>query len=326
VRAIVCQDIVGIEGLALAELPDPLPGPGQVRIAVAAAGVNFADSLMITGRYQERLAPPFVPGLELAGRIDAVGPGVDGLVAGQRVMAVVEGGAFAEKVLARADDVVTLPEGVDDVTAAGFAIAYGTAIGALDWRARLRPGERLLVHGAAGGVGLTAVEVGKAMGAEVTATARGEEKLALARRHGAAQALDSDTPELAARLKELSGGQGFDVVLDPVGGPLFEASLRAVAWGGRILLVGFASGKVPQIPANILLVKNAAAIGFYWGSYRRHDPALLRSSFATLFGWLGEGRLRPHVSHVLPLARTAEAIGLLLDRQSTGKVVVKMDD
>lgn len=323
-RAIVCRETVGIGGLALAELPDPLPGVGQVRIAVAAAGVNFADSLMIAGRYQERPALPFVPGLEVAGRIDAVGPGVEGLATGQRVLAAMDGGAFAEKALAQAGDVVPLPDGVDDVTAAGFAIAYGTAIGALDWRAGLKAGERLLVHGAAGGVGLTSVEVGRAMGAEVVATARGEEKLALARRHGAAQAIDSDTPELAARLKELSGGQGFDVVLDPVGGAVFDASLRAIAWGGRILLVGFASGRVPQIPANILLVKNASAIGFYWGSYRRRDPARLRRSFATLFGWLAEGRLHPHVSHVLPLDRTAEAIGLLLDRKSTGKVVVKI--
>lgn len=325
-RAIVCRETVGIGGLAPAELPDPSPGPGQVRIAVAAAGVNFADSLMIAGRYQERPALPFVPGLEVAGRVDAVGAGVEEVAVGQRVLAAVDGGAFAEKALAQAGDAIPLPDGIDDVTAAGFAIAYGTAIGALDWRAGLKPGERLLVHGAAGGVGLTSVEVGRAMGAEVVATARGEEKLALAKRHGAAQAVDSEAPDLAARLKELSGGRGFDVVLDPVGGAVFDASLRAVAWGGRLLLVGFASGKVPQIPANILLVKNAAAIGFYWGSYRRHDPARLRNSFATLFGWLAEGRLRPHVSHVLPLDRTAEAIGLLLDRRSTGKVVINISD
>lgn len=325
-RAILCRDTTGLDGLDHADFPVPTPGPGQVRIAVAAAGVNFADSLMITGRYQERPGLPFVPGLEIAGRIDAVGDKVEGLSPGRRVLAVVDGGGFAEQALANAADVVPLPDGIDDVTAAGFAIAYGTAIGALDWRAGLKPGERLLVHGAAGGVGLTSVEVGRAMGAEVVATARGEEKLALARRHGAAQAVDSDAPDLAARLKELSGGQGFDVVLDPVGGAVFDASLRAVAWGGRIVVVGFASGKVPQIPANILLVKNAAAIGFYWGSYRRRDPALLRQSFATLFGWLAEGRLRPHVSHVLPLDRTAEAIGLLLDRRSTGKVVIKISD
>ncbi len=324
-RAILCQQTSGPGGLALAELPDPVPAAGQVRIAVAAAGVNFADSLMIAGRYQEKPPLPFVPGLELAGRIDAVGPEVEGLAIGQRVLAVVDHGAFAERALARAADVVPLPDDMDEVSAAGFAIAYGTAIGALDWRGALRPGERLLVHGAAGGVGLTAVEVGRAMRAEVTATARGEEKLAVARERGAAQAIDSETPDLAARLKELSGGKGFDVVFDPVGGAVFDASLRAIAWGGRLLLVGFASGKVPQIPANILLVKNAAALGFYWGSYRRHDPARVRAGFATLFGWHSRKLIRPHVSHVLPLAQTAEAIGLLLDRRSTGKVVIEIN-
>ena len=325
-RAIQCHDTIGLDGLALREVADPMPGPGQVRVAVAAAGVNFADSLMITGRYQERPALPFVPGLEIAGRIDAVGTDVAGPHVGQRVLAMVDQGGFAELALARAEDVVPLPDHLDEVTAAGFAIAYGTALGALDWRAGLRQGERLLVHGAAGGVGLTAVEVGKAMGAEVTATARGLEKLAVAKEHGASQAIDSETADLAARLKELSGGRGFDVVFDPVGGAVFDASLRAIAWGGRIVVVGFASGKVPQIPANILLVKNAAALGFYWGSYRRHDPERLRKGFATLFGWHAAGRIRPHVSHVLPLERTPEAIGLLLDRRSTGKVVVKIRD
>jgi NADPH2:quinone reductase len=324
-RAVVCRELVGPAGLALSELPAPEPGAGEVRIRVAAAGVNFADSLMLEGRYQERPALPFTPGLEAAGRVDALGEGVKGLESGQRVLALLDRGGFAEMALARAADVIPLPEGMDDVTAAGFAIAYGTAIGALEWRAQLRPGETLLAHGAAGGVGLTAVEVGKAMGATVIATARGEDRLAVARAHGATRALDSGTPELAARLKELTGGRGVDVVLDPVGGALFDASLRAIAWEGRIVLVGFASGTVPQIPANILLVMNAAALGFYWGSYRRRDPARLRASFTTLFRWHAEGRLRPHVSHALPLERTAEAIRLLRERRSTGKVVVTID-
>ncbi len=325
-RAILCHDTVGLDGLALGEVADPVPGPGQARIAVAAAGVNFADSLMITGRYQEKPRLPFVPGLEVAGRIDALGEGVMGLEVGQRVLATVGHGGFAELVLAPAGDVVPLPDQLDEVAAAGFAIAYGTALGALDWRAGLRPGERLLVHGAAGGVGLAAVEVGRAMGAEVTATARGAEKLAVAMERGAVRAVDSETPDLAAKLKELSGGRGFDVVFDPVGGAVFDASLRAIAWGGRIVLVGFASGKVPQIPANILLVKNAAALGFYWGSYRSRDPQRLREGFATLFDWHRSGLIRSHVGQVLPLDRSAEAIGLLLDRRSTGKVVIKIRD
>jgi NADPH2:quinone reductase len=211
---------------------------------------------------------------------------------------------------------------MDDLTAAGFAIAYGTALGALDWRAGLEAGETLLVHGAAGGVGLTAVEVGKAMGATVIATARGAGRADMARAHGADHALDSETPDLASRLKDLTKGRGVDVAFDPVGGAMFDAALRAIAWEGRIVLVGFASGSVPQIPANILLVKNAAALGFYWGSYRRRDPARLRASFSTLFRWHAEGRLRPLVSHALPLVRAAEAIRLLRDRKSTGKVVL----
>jgi NADPH2:quinone reductase len=267
---------------------------------------------------------PFVPGLEVAGKVDALGPGVEGLKLGARVLALLDRGGFAEFALARAVDVIPLPESMDDLTAAGFAIAYGTALGALDWRAGLEAGETLLVHGAAGGVGLTAVEVGKAMGASVIATARGADGLEVAHAHGADHALDGALPELAARLKERTGGRGVDVIFDPVGGALFEASLRAIAWGGRIVVVGFASGTVPQIPANILLVKNAAALGFYWGSYRRHDPARLHAGFETLFRLHAEGRIRPHVSHVLPLDCTAEAIGLLLDRRSTGKVVVEV--
>jgi NADPH2:quinone reductase len=323
-RAIVCRETVGHERLTLEEIDEPTPGPGEVLLAVDATGVNFADSLMVTGRYQERPPLPFVPGLEVAGRIVALGDGVDDLAPGQRVLAMLDRGGFAERAVARAADVVPLPDHLDDVTAAGFAIAYGTALGALDWRAALQPGETLLVHGAAGGVGLTTVEVGKAMGARVVATARGTERLAVARAHGADLALDSERPDLVDALRAIVGRAGFAVVFDPVGGALFDASLRCIAWSGRIVLVGFASGTVPQIPANILLVKNAAALGFYWGSYRRRDPARLRLSFQTLFRWHAEGRLHPHVSHALPLARTAEAIRLLRDRRSTGKVVVRM--
>ncbi|HET6467237.1 MAG TPA: NADPH:quinone oxidoreductase family protein [Geminicoccaceae bacterium] len=323
-RAILCRGTGGLESLELATVPEPEPGACAVRVAVRAAGVNFADGLMIQGRYQDRPPLPFTPGLEVAGTVDAVGAAITGLVPGQRVLALLGHGGFAEKALAREDDVIPLPAGIDDITAAGFAIAYGTALGALDWRAQLHAGETLLVHGSAGGVGLTAVEVGKAMGARVIATARGADRLGVAREHGADEVLDSEAPDLVARLKELTRGQGVDVVFDPVGGAMFDASLRAIAWEGRIVVVGFASGTVPQIPANILLVKNATALGFYWGSYRRHDPARLRGSFERLFRWHAEGRIRPHVGHVLPLERTAEAIGLLMDRKSTGKVVVEM--
>ena len=339
-RAILCRQHGGPENLTLAnDVPDPEPGEGEVRVRVRAAGVNFADGLMVRGQYQERPPLPFTPGLEVAGEIDAVGPGVAsqaGLEPGRRVLAMVDRGGFAERVVARAGDVVPLPEDggdgrhvMDAVTAAGFAIAYGTAHGALRWRANLAAGETLLVNGAAGGVGLTAVEVGKAIGARVIATARGPDKLAVALEHGADEALDSETPDLAARLKALGApsdqGGGIDVVFDPVGGAVFEASLRAIAWEGRIVVVGFASGVVPQIPANILLVKNAAALGFYWGSYRRRDPARLRAGFAELFRWHGEGRICPHVSATLPLERAADALRLIAERRSTGKVVLTTD-
>jgi NADPH2:quinone reductase len=323
-RAVVCRELGGPDALELADLPTPEPGACGVRIRVRAAGVNFADGLMLAGRYQEKPHLPFTPGLELAGEIEAVGAGVRGLAPGQRVLAIVSHGAFAEQAVARADDVVTLPDDIDDVTAAGFAIAYGTAHGALRWRAGLHAGETLVVHGAGGGVGLTAVECGKAIGATVIATARGEEKLAVARTHGADHAVDSDDPDLKGRLRELTEGRGADVVYDPVGGAVFDASLRAIAWEGRIVAVGFASGQVPQVPANLLLVKNAAVLGFYWGSYRKHDPERLRDGLKELFAWHRAGRIRPHVSQTMPLARTAEAIRLLTERRAIGKVVVTM--
>jgi NADPH2:quinone reductase len=278
---------------------------------------------MLEGQYQEKPPLPFTPGLEVAGEIEAVGAGVrGGLEPGQRVLAVVNHGGFAEQAVARAEDVVLLPDTIDFITAAGFAIAYGTAHGALRWRADLHAGETLLVHGAGGGVGLTAVECGKAMGATVIATARGADKLAVAKEHGADHVLDSEAGDIRGRVKELTGGLGADVVYDPVGGAMFDASLRAVAWEGRIVVIGFASGHVPQIPANILLVKNAAVLGFYWGSYRRHDPERLRAGFRELFAWHEAGRIRPHVSTTLPLAETAQAIRLLASRRSIGKIVV----
>jgi NADPH:quinone reductase len=322
-RAIVCTDLIGPEGLRLQDVPTPEPGACHVRIRVRAAGVNFADTLMIQGRYQERLQPPFVPGLELAGEIEAVGAGAVGLEQGQRVLALVDRGAFAEHAVATMDDVIPIPPELDDVTAAGFAIAYGTAYGALTWRASLHAGETLLVHGAAGGVGLTAVECGKALGARVLATARGRDRLEIARQHGADLLFDSESPDLVEQIREATGGQGVDVVFDPVGGPMFDASLRVVAWEGRILLIGFASGTIPQIPANRLLVKNASAVGFYWGSYRRRDPGRLREAFDVLIDWYRAGVIRPHVSTVLDLAEGPEALRLIAGRRSSGKIVLR---
>ena len=302
--------------------PTPEPGACGVRIRVRAAGVNFADSLMLAGRYQEKPPLPFTPGLELAGEIDAVGAGVRGLEPGQRVLAVVGHGAFAEQAVARAEDVVLLPDDMDEVTAAGFAIAYGTAHGALRWRAELHAGETLVVHGAGSGVGLTAVECGKAIGATVIATARGDEKLEVARAHGADHVLDSDGPELQGRGSGRSPtGAAPTWSTIRSAGPMFDASLRAVAWEGRIVIVGFASGKVPQIPANLLLVKNAACSASTGAATASTIPSGCAPASVSCSPGTAEGRIRPLVSRTLPLARTAEAIRLLSERRAIGKVV-----
>lgn len=322
-RAVLCRAWGEPDGLRLEEVARPTPGAGDVLIAVEAAGVNFADILMVAGQYQEKPAFPFSPGLEAAGTVAALGEGVSGLRVGQRVMVLVDRGAYAEAVVAKAADVFPIPDTMDFVTAAGLPITYGTAHGALTWRADLTAGELLLVHGAAGGVGLAAVEVGKALGATVIATARGADKLAVAKDHGADYLIDTASEDIRARVKAIAGARGgADVVFDPVGGDVFDASLRAVAWGARLLVIGFAAGRVPQIPANILLVKNLSAIGLYWGSYRERAPALLAEEFAQLFAWHEAGQIRPHVSHTLDLAQAADAMTLLKSRKSTGKVVL----
>ena len=321
-RAVVCNELGGLDRLAIGELPRPVAEAGEVLIQVTAAGLNFADLLMIKGEYQEKPDLPFAPGLEIAGRIVEIGDGVGGLSAGQRVMATVSHGGFAEFAVARGGDVVALPDNVDDVTAAGFAIAYGTAYGSLQWATRLGAGETLVVHGAAGGVGLATVECGKALGANVIGTARGKERLEVVKAHGADHVIDTASEDLREKIKVLTEGQGADVIFDPIGGDVFDASLRSLAWGGRLLVIGFAGGRVQQIPANILLVKNVSTIGFYWGSYRKHDPERVRQGFETLLAWAGEGRIKPHVSMTFELSRFGDALEALEARKSTGKIVL----
>lgn len=305
----------------LTNLPVPDPGPGQALVRVAAAGLNFADLLMAKGTYQDRPALPFTPGLELAGTVVALGSGTDGPAPGTRV-AVAALGAFADHALVPAESLVPLPETMDFATAAGFLIAYGTSHLALDHRARLQPGETLFVTGAAGGVGLTAVEIGVRMGARVVASARGADRLKVARAAGAHHLIDSEAPGLKEALKDLGG---IDVFYDPVGGPAFDAALRAARPEGRLIPIGFASGEVPPIPANLLLVKNLTVIGLWWGGYARFAPALVRDSLATLFGWAAEGALKPLVSHRLPFETLPQALALLKDRKATGKVVLTVD-
>lgn len=321
-RAIVCSTPGG--PIAPAELPSPpLPANG-VRIKVAAAGVNFADALLIAGRYQERLEPPFAPGMELAGTVIEVADGVTTCKPGDRVMALMTGNAWAEEAVAAASDVFVLPDGLDFVTAAGFPVAYGTSHLALKHKAGLKAGETLVVHGAAGGVGLTAVEVGAVLGATVIATAGGPDKVRVALDHGARHGIDYKAEDIRARVKELTGGRGADVVYDPVGGEVFDASLRSIAPDGRILVIGFASGTVPQIPANILLVKNATVIGYWWGAYRKLNPALVRESMLEALAWWAAGRLKPHVSTTLPLDEAPKALDMLKGRAATGKVVLRV--
>jgi NADPH2:quinone reductase len=303
-----------------AEGPVPQPGPGEVLLKVHACGINFADTLLAAGGYQEKPALPFTPGLEVCGTVAALGPGVAGPAAGTRVAGMLGGGGLAEFVVARADRCVPVPAEMRDEAAAALPVAYGTSHVALGWLARLRPGETLLVIGAAGGVGLTAVEIGSLMGARVIAVARGAEKLALARAAGATHLVDAGD-DLKAAVRTLGGA---DVVCDAVGGDAFDAALRATRPGGRLLPLGFAGGRVPQIPANILLVKNLTVIGFYLAAFADLRPDVLRDSFATLLAWYAQGRLRPHVSHVLPLAEANAALDLLRARKATGKVVVRV--
>jgi NADPH2:quinone reductase len=323
-KAVVCRALGDIAGLAVEDVPEPGPGPGpgRVRLAVAAAGVNFADTLIVAGKYQTRPEPPFSPGMEVAGTVADVGEGVVRCRPGDRVMAVLDYGGFAEQAIADENDVFPLPPAMDFATAAGFPVAYGTSHVALAWRGDLRPGEALVVHGAAGGVGLTAVEIGKAMGAEVIATAGGPDKLEIARAHGADHLIDYKAEDVRERVKALTGGLGADVVYDAVGGSAFEASLRSINWCGRILVVGFAGGDIPQIPANILMVKNVSAIGVHWGSYRRRDPARLAESFAILLEWFAEGRLKPLVSATYPLDEAVTALRAIKARKATGKLVL----
>lgn len=307
------------EPLRLDEAPEPEPGPGEVRLRVEACGVNFADVLLSQGKYQEKPALPHAPGLEMCGVVEACGPGAS-LAEGTRVAASGLGG-FAEKAVVPAASCARLPEDMSAEVAAGFQVAYGTSHLALDHRARLRPGERLLVLGAAGGVGLTAVEIGRLMGAEVIACARGAERLEIARAKGADHLIDSETEDIRERCLALGG---LDVVYDPVGGEQWTAAMRACNPEARLLPIGFASGDIPQIPANILLVKNLTVIGLYWGAYRRFRPEALGESLAKLIGWLEEGRLSLHVSHVLPLEEANEALRLLREREATGKVVLRI--
>lgn len=301
------------------DLPECKPREGEIAVAIKACGLNFADLLMAEGRYQERPEPPVVLGMELAGEVLAAGGGAEKIERGTQVVVFAGSGGLAETGCFPVDRCVTLPDGMPATDAAAFQVAYGTSHVALSHRARLSPGETLLVLGAAGGVGLTAVELGKLMGARVIAVARGADRLAVAEAAGADHLVDSDTEDLRGTLKALGGA---DVVYDPVGGPMFEAAFRAARPEARIVVIGFASGEVPQIKANHLLVKNISLLGLYWGGYLAFRPEVVSNSLRELLGWYAEGRIKPHVGHLVPFERSAEGLALLRDRKATGKVVV----
>ena len=319
-RALVCETLGPVNSHRVQEIPDPVPGKRQVAVRVHACGVNFADTLIVQGKYQERPELPFVPGSEVAGEVIALGEGVKGIALGQRVMALTSVGGFAEIALAAADTLIPLPDGIDFTDAAAFTVAYGTSHVALETRAQLKAGETLIINGASGGVGLTALEIGKMMDATVIGLASTEEKRALVAERGADHVFDVADPELRDKVKALGGA---DVGYDVVGGDAFNTMLRCMKFEGRLLTVGFASGEIPQVPANLLLVKNISVVGVYWGSYARNNPSVLMKSLVQLTQWLKEGQLRPHVSAVYSLDEGTKGLEALANRQSVGKVVIK---
>ena len=323
-KAIHCREWGTPDILRLEEAESPSLKPHQVRIRVRAAGVNFADTLMVAGKYQVKPPFPFTPGLEAAGEIVELGNDVEGLRLGQRALAVLRfGGGYAEEIVLDAAAVAPIPDAMDFATAAAFPVAYGTSHFALTHRGHLQPGETLLVLGAAGGVGLTAVEIGKAMGARVIAAAGGAEKLAVASSRGADELIDYTTESIRDRVRAITDGNGADVVFDPVGGDAFDQALRAVNWEARMLVIGFAAGRIQAVPANLILVKNISVIGVVWGAQAERDPALIVHNLAELLRWWEAGRLKPMVAKVFRLAEAAEAMAALLSRRYAGKIVLQ---
>jgi len=320
-RAVMCRAWGPIDDLRIEDVTPPEPAADEVLISVRATAVNYADSIMVAGRYQTKPPFPFSPGLETAGVVTGRGAGVTRFTPGDRVMAILPYGGLAEFAVAKEDETFSVPDGMPFEEAGAFPIAYISSHVALRWQGRLEPGETLLVLGAAGGVGLTAVEIGRAMGARVIAAASTAEKLAVARERGADETVDYTADNLSERVLALTGREGADVCFDPVGGALSDAALSSLGWGGRLLLIGFVAG-VPQIPANRLLVKNRSALGCALRYYRWHEPDKLGMSVKELLRWYAEGKLRPCITHRLPLDQSVEAIRLLTDRKAYGKIVV----
>jgi NADPH2:quinone reductase len=322
VKAVLCRQFGPPDSLVVEELPSPKPGAGEVVIAVKAASVNFPDVLIIQNKYQFKPPLPFSPGSELAGVVKEIGADVKAVKPGDKVIAFTTYGAFAEEVKTEASRLLPLPEGMSFESGAAFLLTYGTSDHALRDRGALRAGETLLVLGAAGGVGLAAIEIGKALEAQVIACASSEEKLEVCREHGADATINYAAQDLREQVKLLTGGRGADVVYDPVGGPYSEPAFRSIAWRGRLLVVGFAAGEIPRLPLNLALLKGASVVGVFWGDFARREPKQFADSMRQLGSWYRAGKLRPHVSRTFPLEQAAEALKLMAARQVKGKIVL----
>jgi NADPH2:quinone reductase len=321
-KALLCSRLGGPDDLEIGDLPDPAPGPGEAVVKVHAAALNFFDTLIIAGKYQTKPALPFSPAAEFAGTVEAVGAGVTALKPGDRVMGYLGYGAARQRVVAKAEQLIAIPAGVDFDHAAGLCVTYGTTLHALKDRAHLKRGETLAVLGASGGVGLAAVELGKVMGARVIACASSPEKIAFARKHGADDGIDYSKDDLKESLRKLTGGNGVDVIYDPVGGPYAEPALRAIAWQGRFLVVGFAAGEIPKIPLNLMLLKGCDVLGVFWGSFVQRDIEGHRANTRQLLEWTAAGKLSSHVHAAYPLADAAAALKAIASRQVMGKVIL----
>lgn len=321
-KAILCSQYCGPDDLVLADIPDPVAGPGEAVIAIKAAALNFFDLLMIQGKYQIKPPFPFSPSAEVAGVIESVGAGVTDLKVGDRVMASCGHNGAREKIALPASAIIKIPDNLDFDRAAGITIIYGTTLHALEDRASPKPGETLAVLGAAGGTGLAACEIGKLLGLKVIACASSDEKLAFAKQHGAELTLNYSKEDLKEGLKKLTGGKGVDIVYDPVGGSYSEAALRAIAWEGRFLVIGFAAGEIPKMPLNLALLKGCDIRGVFWGAWTKINPAKNRANLERLAKWTAEGKLSSHVDRTFPLAQTADALKVLAGRQAMGKVIL----
>jgi NADPH2:quinone reductase len=322
-KALLCTRLGGPDDLSIETLPDPTPGPGEALVRITMAALNFFDTLIIAGRYQAKPDLPFSPGGEACGVVEALGEGAEGVSVGDRVVVHVTYGTCRERIVVPADRLTPVPDGVSDEQAAGLSITYGTTLHALRDRAKIQPGETLAVLGASGGVGLAAVELGALMGARVIACASSWDKLRVAQAHGAEMALDYSDGDLREGLRELTDGVGVDVVYDPIGGDYAEPALRALAWKGRYLVIGFAAGEIPRIPLNLAMLKGIDIQGVHWGAFVDREPAAHRENQRQLLAWVAEGRLTAKVHAVLPMTEYAEALGIISRREAVGKVLLR---